>query len=74
MRIHLLQPIALVIDPWHAASRSHEGVLRIVGSNRIFNAAALRSDPEAKIITDDPGAVCRVLGIPFPDMQVIEEK
>jgi hypothetical protein len=38
----------------------------------IIDVAALREDPLARIITDEPQAVCRLLGIAFPDEQVIE--
>jgi hypothetical protein len=71
VRIRFLHAVNLVIDSWHPAAKS-ENVLRIVGTNRIVDAAALREDPEAKIITDDPETVCRVIGIPFPDRQVTE--
>ena len=74
MHIRFLQSVNLVIDPWYLASRSREGVFRIVGTNRIVDAATLREDPDAKIITDDPEAVCRMLGIRFPDVQVIQEQ
>jgi len=28
----------------------------------------------AKIVTDDPEAICRVLGLQFPDVQVVQER
>ena len=74
MHIRYLHAENLVVDPWHLASTSGAGVLRIVGTNVIINAAAVREDPDAKIITDDPEAVCQVLGIPFPDVQVVQER
>ncbi len=70
MRIRYLHSVDLVVDPWHASGRE---VLRIVGTNRIINVGALREDPEARVITDQPEAVCRILGVSFPDRQVIEE-
>lgn len=73
-RIRFLHTIDLVIDSWHPVSEGREGVLRIVGTGRIIDAATLREDSDSKIITDDPAAVCRVLGIAFPDEQVIGEK
>lgn len=63
-----------MLDPYHPAAASGEGVLRIIGTGRVVDADALRADLEARIVTDDPEAICRVLGIPFPDPQVIEEK
>jgi hypothetical protein len=74
VRIRFLHAVDLVQDPWHSAARSGDGVLRITGTNVLIDAAALRADPLAHIITDEPQAVCRILGIPFPDMQVIEER
>ena len=73
MKIRLQQTVNRIIDSWHpAASTGREGVLRITGTGRIIDAAVLREDPDARIITDNPRAVCRVLGIEFPDFQVIE--
>jgi hypothetical protein len=71
MRIRLHQTVDLIIDCWHLAEASGQGILRIAGTDRIIDASALREDPETRIITDDPRAVCRVLGIGFPDPQVI---
>jgi hypothetical protein len=64
----------MVIDSWHPDSTSGDGILRIVNTNVIIDTQVLREDPDARIITADPGAVCRMLGIPFPDEQVIQEK
>ncbi len=70
MRIRYLHTVDLVTDPWHASGRE---VLRIVGSNRIINLDTLREDPRQRIFTDEPEAVCRILGVSFPDRQVIGE-
>lgn len=71
-RIRFLHAVDLIVDPWHSA-QAGKGVLRIVGTGRIIDAAALRENPDARIITDDSAAVCKVLGIVFPDPQVIQE-
>ncbi len=69
MHVRYLHSVPLVLDSWHLAGT----VLRIQGTNRIVDAATLREDPDAKILTDEPEAVCRVLGISFPDVQVVEK-
>jgi hypothetical protein len=74
MRIRFLHIEDLIIDPYHAAAGSGAGVLRITGTSRIVDVAALREDPKARIITDDAEAVCRILRIPYPNPQVIERK
>jgi len=70
VRIRYLHTVDLVLDPWHPASKSSAGALRIVGTNLIIDAEVLRADPRARVITDDPEAVCRVLGIRHPDIQI----
>ena len=70
MRIRFLHAENVVVDSWHPACHSGAGVLRIVGTGRIIDVDALRGDSDAKIITDDPEQVCRVLGISYPDRQV----
>ncbi len=72
MHIRYLHAENLILDPWHPAGGSGAGVLRIAGTGRILDAIALRAEPDTKIITDDPEQVCKVLGIPFPDRQIIE--
>ncbi len=67
MRIRYLHTVDLIADSWHASGRE---VLRIVGTNRIVNLDTLREDPRQRIFTDDSQAVCRILGIPCPDVQV----
>jgi hypothetical protein len=74
MQIRFQQTVKLIIDPWHPAATGREGILRIVGTGRIIDASVLREDPDARIITDDCRFVCRVLGIEFPDFQVIEQE
>ena len=71
MRIQYLHAESLIIDYWHPAGLA-AGILRIMGTGRILNAATLRADPNAKIITDEPEQVCLALGIAFPDPQVIQ--
>jgi hypothetical protein len=73
VRARYLHAEDLVLDPYHPAAAVGEGLLRIIGTGRIIGAAALREDPDAKIITDDPETVCRVLGVEFPDVQVLRE-
>jgi hypothetical protein len=72
MYIRFLHSENVVVDQWHPACHSGTGVLRIVGTGRIIDLDTLRQDQDAKIITDDPEQVCRILGIPYPDPQVIE--
>lgn len=71
MRIRYLHAEDLIVDPWHPAAGSGTGVLRIAGTGRVVDIAALREDPNARIVTDDPEGVCRVLGVSFPDVQVL---
>lgn len=73
MQIQYLHAENLVIDRWHPACGSADGILRIVGTGRIIDAAALREDPGARIVTDNPEDICRVLGISHPDQQIIKE-
>jgi len=71
MHIHFLHTDELVIA-WR--QDPEKNALRIAGrGGRIIDAAALREDPTSRIITDDPQAVCRLLGMPFPDVQVIKQ-
>ncbi len=72
MRIRFLHAENVVIDQWHPACHSGAGVLRIVGTGRIIDVDALRGDPNAKIITDEPEQVCRVLDISYPDAQIVK--
>ena len=72
MHIRYLHAENLIIDHWHAACEPGAGVPRIAGTGQIIDAVTLRADPGAKIITDDPEQVCRVLGIPYPDRQVTQ--
>mgnify|MGYP007084709382 CR=1 FL=1 len=39
---------------------------------RIIDGASLHDDPNARIVTNNPEAVCRALGVPYPDAQVVE--
>jgi len=47
------------------------GVLRYRGSSVEVDGAGLHADPAARIITDEPERVCLVLGVSFPDPQVV---
>jgi hypothetical protein len=73
MNIRFLHVENSIIDYWHPACSSGGGVVRIIGTGRIIDAATLRADSGSKIVTDDPEAVCRALGIHFPDPQVMQE-
>lgn len=44
----------------------------ITHSGRRFNLAELRRDRHAVIETNSPEVVCRALGVPCPDPQVME--
>jgi hypothetical protein len=73
VNIRYLHKVNLIADPWHPACLN-KPVLRIVGTGQIMDAAMLRKDPEAKTITDYPETVCRLLGLAFPDEQVVKER
>jgi hypothetical protein len=73
MKIQYLHAENLIIDCWHPARGSDAGVLRIHGTGQLIDASVLRSDPRSKIFTDEPETICRLLGIRFPDAQVIEK-
>lgn len=49
-------------------------VVRFRGSSVTFDGADLHRDPEARILTDEPEIVCLLLGIPYPDPQVIRSE
>ena len=48
------------------------GRLRYRGSSLQVDGAALRADRSARNLTDEPERVCLLLGIPYPDRQVIK--
>ncbi len=73
MKARLYHSDPLTLDSWHPAG-SGAGVLRITGTGRIVDAAVLRKDPRQRIFTDEPEAVCRILGVSFPDRQVYDER
>jgi hypothetical protein len=72
--IRFLHKTDLTLDLWHPFCESRRGILRIVGTGVIIDAEALRADADQKIITDEPETICEVLGIPFPDEQVVQER
>jgi|WetSurMetagenome_2_1015567.scaffolds.fasta_scaffold1855119_2 hypothetical protein len=45
-------------------------VLRVSLSGAIIDIDGIRKNPGTVIEADNPEAVCRALGIPFPDSQV----
>jgi len=73
VHIRFLHSENVMIDSWHPACHSDAGVLRIVGTGRIIDIDTLRKDQDAKIITDNPEQICRILEIPYPDPQVIQK-
>ena len=48
------------------------GVLFFTRTEELFDLEQLRADPGAKIVTDNPQAVCWALGLHHPDKQVAE--
>lgn len=48
------------------------GRLRYRGSSVAVDSATLKADRGAKILTDEPERVCLLLGLSYPDPQVIK--
>lgn len=72
MRIRYLHKTDLIFDERYPAS-GPKGCLRIKSTGRIVDVAALRTDPDSRIYSDDPQTVCKILGLSFPDDQVVEQ-
>ncbi len=66
MKIILRAPTDSVLIVDHT-----RGGLRYRGSPVVVDGAALKANRGAKILTDEPERVCLLLGIPFPDPQVV---